>query len=430
MSYSQGSSYSGGGGGGGGGSGGTNRSSGSSQGSSWSVSTPSAIQTPQSELEQQIAQMASQLGSYQYQWGLNQYANTSAMTNASVNNYLAASQKDMSLANQTMQQYQQTTVPEINQQANMAAQYTSPSRVGINMGMAESQSEQGTNSALQAAKQNLQSYGINPSSGEYAELQLANKTAGGAAAAGAGTQAELATEATGRQLLAQSIATGQQLPGQAINAVNSAYQGTAGAENATLANANTGVALTGSANPYLSTAMSLKYPGLGNTSASTSQNTASNSSFNQSHSYTKPTNPNYSQNTSSTSSGGGNYGGYALGGGVDNDATQGGFVQRQASPSNGVNVDDVPANLNAEEFVVPRDVARWKGEEFFHKMIDQSRKARMTAAQSVGPTAGPPQAPGQQPTFDSQSAERGGSISARHRLRNLQMDEFLNQRTT
>ena len=83
-------------------------------------------------------------------------------------------------------------------------------------------------------------------------------------------------------------------------------------------------------------------------------------------------------------------------------------MQRQASPSGGVNVDDVPANLNAEEFVVPRDVARWKGEEFFHKMIDQSRKARMTAAQSVGPTAGPPQAPGQQPTFTSQSF-RGGS---------------------
>ena len=57
---------------------------------------------------------------------------------------------------------------------------------------------------------------------------------------------------------------------------------------------------------------------------------------------------------------------------------------------------------------MPRDVARWKGEEFFHKMIDQSRKARMTAAQSVGPTAGPPQAPGQQPTFTSQSF-RGGS---------------------
>ena len=70
------------------------------------------------------------------------------MTNASVDNYLTASQQDMNLANQTMQQYQQTTVPEINQQANQAAQYTSPSRIGINMGVAESQSEQGTNAAL------------------------------------------------------------------------------------------------------------------------------------------------------------------------------------------------------------------------------------------------------------------------------------------
>ena len=84
---------------------------------------------------------------------------------------------------------------------------------------------------LQAAKQNLQSYGINPNSGEYEELTMANKTAGGAAAAGAGQQAELATEATGRQLLAQSIATGQQLPGQAINASNAGMQGIAGAQS-------------------------------------------------------------------------------------------------------------------------------------------------------------------------------------------------------
>ena len=112
--------------------------------------------------------------------------------------------------------------------------------------------------------------------------------------------------------------------------------------------------------------------------------------------------------------GGDGWGGYSGGGDISpggfgfaggGDATQGGHVPQSASPSGGINVDDVPANLNSEEFVVPRDVARWKGEEFFHKMIDQSRKARVTAAQSVGPTAGPPQQPGQQPTFDSQSAQ-------------------------
>ena len=390
-----------------------------SSGSSWSASTPSAIQTPQSELEQQIAQAASQLGAYQYQWGLNQYANTSAMTNASVDNYLTASQQDMNLANQTMQQYQQTTVPEINQQAQMAAQYTSPSRIGINMGMAESQSEQGTNAALQAAKQNLQSYGINPNSGEYQELTMANKTAGGAAAAGAGQQSELATEATGRQLLAQSIATGQQLPGQAINASNAGMQGIAGAENATLANANTGVALTTSANPYEQTAMSLKYPGIGNTSNSSSQTTSNATSI-----PTMPAPNNGSMNANAMTGIGsefGNYsnastgavarggtipGGFSFAGGGD--ATEGGYVPQQASPSGGVNVDDVPANLNAEEFVIPRDVARWKGEEFWHKEIAKSRAARAKAAATVGPTAGPPQAPGQQPAFTSEAYGGGG----------------------
>ena len=404
-------------------------SQGTSQGTSQSTSTAQGTSQSTSganPLSVQIANMAAQLANQQYQWGLNQYANTSAMTNASVDNYLTASQQDMNLANQTMQQYQQTTVPEINQQAQMAAQYTSPSRIGINMGMAESQSEQGTNAALQAAKQNLQSYGINPNSGEYQELTMANKTAGGAAAAGAGTQAELTTEATGRQLLAQSIATGQQLPGQAINAINSAYQGVAGAENATLANANTGVALTDTGPASLISAA----PNLAPNAQSSAQNTTNSQSSAQ----------NTAQNTSIPASSTQNLGpnamtggydptalannisgfGYSAGGDVDRgnpsgfsfagggDATQGGYVSRQASPSGGINVDDVPANLNAEEFVIPRDVARWKGEEFWHKEIAKSRMARAKAAQSVGPTAGPPQAPGQQPTFTSQSF-RGGS---------------------
>jgi hypothetical protein len=94
-----------------------------------------------------------------------------------------------------------------------------------------------------------------------------------------------------------------------------------------------------------------------------------------------------------TSTGG--YGNYAGGGDVGNgdggggipDGTTGGHVDQDMSPSQGAIVDDVPARLNAEEFVVPRDVARWKGEEFFHQLIDKSRKARQ------GVTATPEQKP-------------------------------------
>jgi len=398
-SYSQGSS--GGGGGGGGGS----TSSGSSSGSSVSSSTPFAIQTPQSQLEQQIAQYALGLSQQQYQWGLGEYAKTSAMTDQAVQNFLAASTQDQALAAQTQQQYEAVTAPEITQQANMAAQYTSPSRVGINMGMAESQQQQATNSALASAKQNLQSYGIKPDSGMYDELQTAAKTAGGAAAAGAGTQAEYATEATGRQLLGSSIATGQQLPGQAINASNAGVLANQAAENSTLSNANTGVNLTDTGpNQSLQTAMSMKYPGIGNASSSAS----SNSSRQSGSSYQNPTNPSYSQNTSYSVGG-------AKGGAIPgdfssamNDGTQGGGVPQSASPSNGVNVDDVPANLNAEEFVIPRDVARWKGEEFFHKEIAKSRAMRAKAAATVGPTLGPARPVNQQPTFTSEAYGGGG----------------------
>jgi hypothetical protein len=56
--------------------------------------------------------------------------------------------------------------------------------------------------------------------------------------------------------------------------------------------------------------------------------------------------------------------------------TTGGFVSHELSPSNGSQVDDVNARLNAGEFVVPKDVTQWKGKEFFYKLIVQARKNR------------------------------------------------------
>jgi hypothetical protein len=66
----------------------------------------------------------------------------------------------------------------------------------------------------------------------------------------------------------------------------------------------------------------------------------------------------------------------------------GGHVDPRMSPSGGRNIDDVPAQvaqtgqparLNADEFVIPRDVAMWKGQEFFQSLIKKSREARVGA---------------------------------------------------
>jgi hypothetical protein len=81
------------------------------------------------------------------------------------------------------------------------------------------------------------------------------------------------------------------------------------------------------------------------------------------------------------------YGDYARGGPVPR-GPGGGAVPSRMSPSRGRVTDDVPATipqtggraqLNAGEFVLPRDVVAWKGQEVFQKMIAQARRARVGA---------------------------------------------------
>ena len=80
-------------------------------------------------------------------------------------------------------------------------------------------------------------------------------------------------------------------------------------------------------------------------------------------------------------------------------ATTGGHVPMRASPSMGQRTDDVAARLNAGEFVIPKDVAAWKGQEFFQNLINQSRKKRVSGA---APAQGKPKpALNQRPTFTS-----------------------------
>lgn len=58
-------------------------------------------------------------------------------------------------------------------------------------------------------------------------------------------------------------------------------------------------------------------------------------------------------------------------------------MPRSKSPSGGRVTDDVkakvnqtgePVRLNANEFIIPRDVVRWKGHKFFQDLIKQSKK--------------------------------------------------------
>lgn len=98
--------------------------------------------------------------------------------------------------------------------------------------------------------------------------------------------------------------------------------------------------------------------------------------------------------------GAGDYGNYAAGGNVQGRPTTGGHVPRSASPSGGAETDDIPARLNADEFVIPQDVVHHLGTKHFSDLVKKSREARLGVA---GPAPKPKMKPAlrMKPTFTS-----------------------------
>ena len=233
------------------------------------TSIPQEMQSAESAAALSIADAAAAIGEQQYSWAQQQYATTSAMTDQAVTQYLNFANEAQGMATNAINTYEQMYQPQEQAAVQQANTYASAPRIALNMGAAQSDAAQASNAARIAAESNLQSYGIDPSSGRYQELEQAQRAGGAAAAAGAGQQAMLATQNTGLQLRQQAINTGLQYPGFAVNELNAANTGVSNAENAVLSNVNTGVNALESANPFLSTAMQLRYPPVANQSQGT-----------------------------------------------------------------------------------------------------------------------------------------------------------------
>jgi hypothetical protein len=68
-----------------------------------------------------------------------------------------------------------------------------------------------------------------------------------------------------------------------------------------------------------------------------------------------------------------------------------GAIPEELSPSGGAATDDVKANLNVGEFVIPDDVVSWYGEKHMYSLIEKANKEREQAKQVTGaiPEVGP-----------------------------------------
>ncbi len=440
---------------------------------------PNYSQTP---ILESIAQYAENMAPQVYQWGMNQWGNNQH---------------------------------DINGLMRTADTYASGQRLATDVGMAEAGVQQAGEQGLEASKADLESYGIDPSSGRYAALDQASRVKTAAAAAGAGNQQRMADIATGNAMKNQAISaelqnsaygnqvsdtmnnllgTGIRLPysplGTASQSSSQGYsygmnestnqsQNTSGSDSISLnqgamggAGAGAGGAGAGGArggggaqrakDPFGSGAgtpggssgdwmapggaggggnsgpgvvggfgggadsglggagysgFDLNDPsGLGLGDYPNSYDLSPSSQYYDPYSaypsgdigpagfdpYTSPTpasegdwsNPTtYSGDTwtgGGDTGGGGDYG-YAGGGPVANGydpEEDGPSVSPDMSPSDGQQTDDVPAKLNAGEFVMPADVKAWKGEEFFQNLIAKSRQARASIMQANGQMQG------------------------------------------
>ena len=232
-----------------------------------------------------------------------------------------------------MQQWSQHK-GDVDSMMRDALLYSSPERVASEMGQAQAGVMAGAEAGRQSAVRDLESFGIDPSSGRYAALDTANRVMAGAAAAGAGNQQRMATEAQGSAMRNQALSAGMQ-------------------------NTQLGYGAGESANQFLGTGMALKYSPLGQQSVgmSTSSSAGGSGGFSMGE-----------QQASSQSQARREGGAHA----------EGGFIDDSESPTDGQRVDDVPANLTAGEFVIPKDIVEWKGQEFFYKLMAQARKMRAT----------------------------------------------------
>lgn len=321
---------------------------------------------------EKAAKISYRLGKEQLAWAKEQYAKDSKITAEVVDSFLESMASNQEAAEKDRARYEELYQPLEDDLIEDAKSYATDGRRDLEMGRAQANVAQQFEQARQSAQRDLESYGIDPSATRYAALDVGMRAQQAAAQAAAGNQASQMVDATSRALRSEAINVGRGYPGQVAGTYNTALQSGQGAVTNTLNQTQTGANTMGTAPQYM---------GLGNQSLNTWGNTLNMGYQNALQAW---------QAEQNQSSGWGS----ALGlvGGVGMKLLgfeEGGPVPEAASPSRGSRPDDVPAALSVDEFVVPEDVARWKGEEFFQKLIEQSRKAKGEAQAVPMPTAAP-----------------------------------------
>jgi hypothetical protein len=340
------------------------------------------------QLQQNAVAMEQQ--KQQNEWAKAQFEKNSEISDRIIEDAFARQDKLDAAAAEDRARYKAVFQPLEDSLVAEAQDYASPARMEQRAGGAMSEVSQQFALARAAAQDRLEEFGIDPSQTRAAALDLGTRLEEAKARAGAGNMSREQTAAQARAMRSEAINLGRGYPGQSAQSYALAsgagtLAGGTGRENTQVGSATMGSpiqwgALGGNALTGAGNLMKTGYDQL------LDRYKINNAEKNQSSGW-----------------------GTALGlvGGIGMAAltspatsvigglgsslfakryAEGGMIDEEMSPSGDAVTDDIPAQgptgaiqLDGGEFVVPEDVVKWKGEEFFQKTIQKSREARKQA---------------------------------------------------
>lgn len=311
-----------------------------------------------SAASEEVARIQQQTAAEQLAWAREQDTANRETLNRVLGVQLPAMEDQFQNAREDRERWETQFRPIEDQFIEEAMNYDSADRREREMGGAIADVGSQFDAQRRNALQRLESYGVDPSQTRNSALDIGVRTAQAAAQAGAATGARNRIEDTGRALRSDAVNMGR----GALSNVASSYGQSVAA----------GQAGVGGANQTTGTSASAMQGGLGFSGQALqgynqSANIQNSGYQNQMQSYNAQ-----QQQTAGMMQGVGSIAGMMIAdGGSINERLDGeGHVNTGLGDGSGID-DTVPALVSDGEYVIPADVVRKKGEEFFDKLLER-----------------------------------------------------------
>lgn len=328
---------------------------------------------PMADASAEVGRMAQQTAREQLDWAREQDTMNRETLDRVLEVQLPAMRDQFENARADRSRWEDIFRPMEDEFARYAQEYDTPERREQERAKAISDVSTQFDASRQNALQRLESYGVDPSQTRNSAMDIGVRTAQAAASVGAATGADRYIEQRGEALRGQAIQLGRGV----VGGVGGQYAGAVGAGATAIGGANQTTATGSNA---INSTMGWGNQALGGFGQGA--NIQSQGFGNEMQGYNAGVNQ-----TAGMLQGIGGIAGMAMGikhggaivkyahGGaaIDPNVIEGEFtdITAQVDGPGGPMDDEVPAMLSDGEYVIPADVVRAKGEEFFDRLLEQ-----------------------------------------------------------